>query len=578
MPRRTIVTLALAVAFVAAAASPALADHVSARTGAPAGIPADVPTLEVGDWRFLRNFGAGPAGVPPLGVDWEPFTRDGRTYFVASSMTMGLTVLDVTDPLNPTRVSDYASAFGCAQSGLEYAAEALADGDFDAGDAVFATMAGWENDLSITPDGKIAIIGTDAPGRCHDPGGGGIELVDLSDVAHPRLIHLVRTRGMAHSVTVDPGHPWLAYLSTSDGNTGVDIVDFRTCLGGAAKKDECRPAVARAVFDDAWTKGTETPSSLGCHDIRFRGNRAYCAAINASIILDTAGVLDAAGKLTGTNLAAPGIAEACPLIDAHPVTAPGAKVTDCSGWTESAFPSRGARSVRIRLVGAVHHGGTQTSKPGSEDVQISHQAEAIAGGRIMIVTDERGGGFDRGTCPSGGIWFYDITDEAHPKLMTTPDGSPGVFLTEHTVPTGANCTVHYGTQFADENLLVFAWYTQGTHVIRYTPDFAKDQISFEEVGVYVPAGASTWTAKGLVRNPDDPDELIVYTTDIMRGFDALAVRVPKQASALPPPAKVKGSTEARPLPETGTTAPWATSSVLLALAGVLAAWRRRVRG
>jgi hypothetical protein len=575
MLRRSFTTLAVAATLVAASAPAAHADHVPVGTGAPAGLPADLPTLQVGDWRFIKNFGAGPAGVPPLGVDWDVFERDGRRYIIASSMTMGLTILDVTNPLSPVRVSDYASAFGCAQAGPQVMLDNLNKGSFDFDP--FAAMSGWENDLSITPDGKIAIIGTDAKGRCHDPNGGGIELVDTSDVSHPRLIHLVRTPGMAHSVTVDPAHPWLAYLSTSDGQDGIDIVDFRTCLGGAAQKEACRPTIARAVLRHSWTRGNETPSSFGCHDIRFRGNRAYCAAINATLILDTTGVLNAAGRLTGTNLAAPGLTGGCPVIDADPVTAPGAKVTDCSSWTVDAFKERGAQSVQFRLVSAVHHGGSRTTQPANEDIQIAHQAEAIAGGRIMLVTDERGGGFDTGTCPSGGVWFFNITDETHPRLMRLPDGSPAVFRTEHTVPTGANCTVHYGTQFEDENLLVFAWYTQGTHVFRYTPDFAKNQIAFDEVAVYVPAAASTWTAKGLMRSPDDPDEILIYTADIVRGFDALAVRVPRLAPPAPQPKPSVLGTKHKPLPGTGTGETTTAGLMMVALAAWVALWRRKVR-
>lgn len=236
----------------------------------------------------------------------------------------------------------------------------------------FDATSGWENDLSITPDGKIAIIGTDAKGRCHDPSGGGIELVDLSDVTRPRLIHLVRTVGMAHSVTVDPAHPWLAYLSTSDAQNYIDIVDFRTCLSGAAARDACRPTVGRAVFQDAWTRGTETKRMYGCHDVRFRGSRAYCAAINASLIFDISGVLGVGNRLTGTDLTS--LSHGCKLIDADPGTAPGAKVTDCGTLDKEAFKKSGAQSVNVRLVGLARHAGADTQTAPDENVQISHQA------------------------------------------------------------------------------------------------------------------------------------------------------------------------------------------------------------
>lgn len=590
--RPWIAALAVVMALVAAPRV-AEANHAPTTIGAPAGLPGDVPALRFGEWRFLANLPAGPGPTGPLGIDWGSFTRDGRRYVVFSSVTVGFTVVDVTEPTRPVRVSDYASSFGCPTSSAESMPEQQRPAN---------PLGAWENDLDITPDGRFVLLGTDelgfrASGRCHDPGGGGVEIVDLTDVRRPRTLHLTRDVGQAHSITVDPGNPGLAYTSTSDGNDFIEIVDFRTCLGGVAALAECRPRVARAVFSTKWMPGIPTRADNpeadligdGCHDIRFRGDRAYCAAIDATLILDTSVVLDAQGTLNGTDLTRAG-EHSCVLRDAPALRAPGVKVTDCFGWTEQAFESRGAQAVPIRVVGAVLHDG---SKPPREDVEIAHQAEAIEGGRIMIVTDERGGGLNFGAnvCPGGGISFYDIRDEGHPTLMRTPDGRPAIFITDRVFQTHGNCTVHYGTEFGDERLLVFAWYTQGTHVIRYTPDYSTvpATVAFDEVGVYVPAGASTWTSKGLVRNPANPDELIIYTTDINRGMDALAVRVPRTGAPAAaaggpgpePPAPAgggatvaSGRAEPGPLPATGLEGAGGLGLALLATAAALAAVRR----
>ena len=49
---------------------------------------------------------------------------------------------------------------------------------------------------------------TDATGRCHDPGGGGIEIVDATQRAQsPREVHLVRFPGFTHTNTVDGKRP-----------------------------------------------------------------------------------------------------------------------------------------------------------------------------------------------------------------------------------------------------------------------------------------------------------------------------------------------------------------------------------
>lgn len=503
------------------------ADHVPSEPVPSAGLALAVPALEAGDIRAITNVPAAQAPAAPLG-ETDPFTRGGRTYTITSSMWYGLQVLDVTNPLSPQIVGTYSSATTCAS---------LAQTPASGGALIdpLGAQGGWENDLAFTPDGRIAIIGQDADGRCHDPASGGIELVDVSDVANPRLLHLVRNVGEAHSITIDPERPWLAYISTSDSNDLIDIVDFRSCLGGVAGIEQCRPAIARAAFDERFYPSIANPATEeddddlfadGCHDIRFEGDRAFCAAVfDGSLMFDTSQVVGPDGELTGTHLTAG--EHACPTLEAEFSFAEGAMITDCLGWTEAAFDSRGAQPVDLPLVSWVsHHGGG----PPDEDVQIAHQAEAIADGRIMFVTDERGGGItNTDGCPGGGAHFYDIRDEANPELMQLPDGSPAVYRTELNLPGTAHmsCTIHYGEEFADENLLVFGWYLNGWRVVRYDVDFTTSPatVSFEEVAGFTPAGGEVTQAKGLMRNPDDPDELIVYAADWFRGLDVMGAKV-----------------------------------------------------
>jgi hypothetical protein len=576
--RRPLLACALAVTWLVAAAPVAKADHVPTNIGTKTGIPIDKPLTQKGDWRFLANLPNGPVHVPWSGADWETFTRDGRRYVVASSTGWGITVIDATDPTKPVWISNYSSASSCPHNTARYIPDGVMKKHIVI-ETVIGAQGGWENDLDITPDGRFVVLGTDGPGRCHDPLWGGAELVDLTDVTNPRLVHLVRTRGDAHSISIDRGHPWLIWTSTSDQETLSEIIDFRSCLGGAAEKDRCRPVVARADFPDAWTAPDPTVAAAdtaeGCHDIKFRGMRAYCGAITASIILDTSGVVDAAGNLTGTHLTDPSYSNHCTIEDADPVTAPGFKVTDCSNVTEEIFRDSGAKSVGVRLVSAIHHGGPDTTKPPNEDVQISHQAEWADDGRIMFVADERGGGLQPYACPAGGVWFYNTTDEAHPRLMHQPDGSPGVFFAQtYTATTPNLCTVHYGSQLAGENIMVFAWYSIGTHVFRFFPDYAKNEIRFEEIGVYTPAAANTWTSKALMRNPENPDEILVYTADINRGIDAFALRAPRATTVKVKPV-VKSRQISRPLANTGVGMPADVGVALLGIASVLAARPRR---
>lgn len=513
----------------------ARADHVpSAAFPKQASLP-NAPLQRSGDIRFITNLPGGRGVAAPMGEN-GPFTRNGRRYLSASSTVYGLHTIDVTDPTNPVEIGDYASAAGCPTQMAEYLLSGLNPanptsffGKIFGG--IFGALGGWENDSSFTPDGRIAVLGMDAPGRCHDPAMGGLEFVDMTDLTNPRTLHLTRNVGEAHSVTIDPTHPWLAYISTSDGNDFIEIVDFKSCLGGVAALAACNPVTARAVLSPDYMPGiprnaddpSRDPVGEGCHDIRFRGNRLYCAAINTTLIIDTSEVLDANGELTGTHLD-------CPQVDAQ--RAAGVKVTTCAAWTETAFANSGFQSVKMRAVSVIVH---DTRKPATQDISISHQAEPIENGTILAVTDERGGGLgagDRdegGECPGGGIWFYDIRDEARPRLMQTPSGAPAVFFTENTVSLYASCTVHYGQQLPDERVLAFAWYTGGTHVMTYDIDWTTSPATFDiqEKASYTSIGGWTIQALPMQRNPHDPNEVIVYAADQDRGIDVFAVKLPR---------------------------------------------------
>ena len=555
--------------------SAARADHVPPDAGVvPLRLGAPPTWLSEGPIRFIGNAQAGRAFSGPLG-EVQPFERNGRRYLVAGSSVYGFSVVDVTNPLEPSVVSEYSSAFGCPTSAAEGVAALNSDQPVD----YALGYGGWENDVSFAPDGRWVALGMDAPGRCHDPGGGGLEIVDLSDVTNPRTVHLVRNIGYAHSITIDPVRPWLAYVSTADDKDVLEIVDVRSCLGAPAT--DCAPTVSRAVFDPTYMPGLADPKTKedrtadGCHDVRVRGDRLYCAAIGSTLILDVSKLVRPDKTLSGTHLTAG--PDACSVLDSDPLYAPGLKVTDCTAWTKEAFAERRAKPADVKLVSVVKH---DESKPADQDIEVAHQADAIADGRIMIVTDERGGGLVGPGCPGGGITFYDIRNERRPVRMALPNGAPAIFRTEHNIPSpvslNPSCTVHYGREFADENMLVFAWYTNGTRIIRYYPDFSKSPavVRFEEVAAIAPLGW-VFDAMGVQRNPADPGEVIVYATDFTRGLDVFGVKTPRLTRArafASSPARdsasprVRGGQAPRQLPGTGLADPTTIGLALLTLA------------
>lgn len=562
--KRGLIVTSICIFILGIGAPVASADHIPAELTVPEGLPIDAPVLSDGPVRHIANIQAAQSPAAPLG-EAGPFERDGRQYFAASSMTYGLHIVDVTDPMAPFVVSGYAASFGC--NGVAAAMGSR---------AAFGLLSGWENDQSVTPDGRFAVIGADSDGRCHDPREGGMELVDLTDLENPRTLHLTRNVGEAHSITIDPSRPWLVWLSTSDGADFIEVIDISSCDGGVADVEACRPEVARIPFtrdEFPGLPGDADSDSVGdgCHDIRFSGPFLYCAAIGDTLIFDTSDILDGKGRLTGTLLTEG--EHACPVFEAT-LTDPGVMVTDCMGWTEEAWAQRGGEGARVELLSVIEHG----SGGPTEAISIAHQAEPTRDGKIMFVTDERGGGLlNESGCPGGGVTFYDIRDKRNPVRMQQPDGSPAIWRTPTNLPGTAHmsCTIHYGEQVGDENLMVFAWYLNGVRMVRYTPDFTTTPatVTFEEVGAYLAAGSSAIQAKPIMRNPAAPDEIIIYSADLTRGLDVMGFTVPR-LDVDPPSAPTGTKVLGKRLAATGV----ADTTTIVLLLGVIATFiARRLR-
>lgn len=581
------------------------ADHVPIGVSSPQGFPTDHPyptNGSSGQWRFVANFPMGPGTMQPLGTDVERFVRDGKVHVIVGSMTLGFRIFrydSFAGTSGPVPVSDYASAFGCPNATPDALIQNKVEGDEDLSDAIGA-VSGWQDDVQVNAGGTLVSIATDADGRCHDPAGGGVELVDISTLTAPRLFHLVRSFGEAHNNTIDKRRG-LIFISSSDTQlNAIDIIDFRSCVPPASdpvRFENCRPAIARfqfpvphtlvgqpvdvpAAFKDprfpeGLTAGAFDKGNNGCHDITIQGTFMYCAAINATVIFDISGVTqrnispasrkdgsncvsltDPACRLTGTHLTdqqmidqdrdpnAAGLPPACPIVDGDPALGRPQSVTDCEKWARPTsgtqefryeaddFMRANLRQANVKIVSVIQHGGTTTPKGPTEDISISHEADPTEDGKMLIVTDERGGGLTNvcdGTPPDGGggAWFYDIRDKARPKLLKQPDGTNGVFISQRT-PVPGNCTIHVIVQVPATNVIVAGWYIEGTHVFAFDPDLGRRLIRFAELGHYVPGSFSspnTWTSYPVAL---EGNVLFIQTGDMTRGTDVLAFTVPSE--------------------------------------------------
>ena len=543
--RRTLLTLT--VAGLLLLPSPAFANHATGVLSNPVAAPLEgQPVIQVGDWDFIGNFPAGAGNERPIGVDVEPYTRtiDGEKhkFLIMSSTTMGFSIFDVTDPATPTRVGDYGSAVCGPEAQVQQMIDALANGkDFANSGAALGVTHGWEDDIQVTPDGNIAILGQDAPGRCHDPASGGMEFVDISDPAHPSLLGLIRLTGESHNTTIDLDRPWIVYNSNSDtaSNNFIDVVDFKSCL--ALDPAKCLPHVVRYQFKSSWTAGTKSPTPSACHDLTFALHKLWGACINTTLVFDPSKIWSG-DHLNGTDLtdaSEVGKDNACSLAAASPeAMISGVQVVDCTNWSVDSWKKAHLQNAAIKKLSLIRHGGFTLDEDTAprKDIQVSHKADPGYGGKLLIVGDERGGGTNTapGQCPGGGLFFYDARSGKHPVLAKTPKGHPAVFFPrkDRFVQTqGSNCTAHLFWEWKPEgHLIAMAWYSSGTQVFRYKANFKTRPatVQFYNRKSFVPPGASTWTSRIYDEKVADDGSRVLYftATDISRGFDFFTLTLP----------------------------------------------------
>ncbi len=246
------------------------------------------------------------------------------------------------------------------------------------------------NPAASTTEAQVLVDATDAEGRCHDQGvgglaaapRGGLEILDVAELLNPTDDGLTSELGLtshigeSHTVNIDPRRPHIAYSVTSDAVTvkdgrrqnelervpnaagiegpnadrfdldGFEVVDMSSCMyfpagtSVQAKRDACRPQVFRYRFPTlGMSQGhTNKGTVYGCHELEvYPDDRLTCGAGGALIVLDMKGAFNDGGtpgnftddRLNGTPLN-------CTLRDsstALPEFKTGAKVTDCVDGT-----------------------------------------------------------------------------------------------------------------------------------------------------------------------------------------------------------------------------------------------------
>jgi hypothetical protein len=578
--------------FLVALAAPAAADHTDPRTPlAPTEGSTTSGGIVRGDgtWEHLANFPGGASNaLSGGGTDLEFFTPPDSTDVFGAFGTLG---------------QDDVGSIGQRILRLTQGGAVAPRWEADHGSAHCPTQnprgtLGLQHDSQVGTVGKVTLLTdtTDATGRCHDPNGGGIEIIDVSGIANPafepREVHLIRHAGLSHTHTIDTNRPWIIYNSSSDfvGRPWIDVVDMRSCFGSqktlAKRRAACRPLVSRIVFQPEWTMqrdqntGQLEPGSAACHDITFSGNRLYCAGVNATLILDVSGMFGRGGRVNGT-------AFPCPVIDG---TDTGADVTDCSAMGAD----RTEQATGWTFLGTFQHPGRDCGPPGTDvrdcnsnnqvrsdqGVAISHEADPTPDHQFMFVTDERGGGVvpPGSSCSpgidnpfgNGGAHAFDISDPANIHYATTPTGEKAVYISDAVVPAETFCDIHVIELVPGEQRFIAAYYSQGIKIVDYFAD-AAGHVQFRETSSFTLPNANTWAAEDfkIVDNADGTRTYFIAADDIHRGIDVLSwTGVPNPIGAQAP----EGSASA-----TATNLSLVGAAALLPIAAALGRRRRAKR-
>jgi hypothetical protein len=452
-----------------------------------------------------------------VGTDVELQSRTDTTgrvhdYAFVGTMGAGPRIFDVTEPTRPKQVGGYNDA-------------------------------GWENDIQVAGnvlvstfdgvDGEDSSASTCLKTRYPDANGQGVDIyrLDFNELTATFEVNLLtcvaNPPGGAHNATLHNGGDWLG-ISNCCSDWAIDVVDLKNLLAGQAVHryrfvDESHATADRcpagATFKCVVMKRPDGSSASGLwrpHDIHFSrdGRTGYIAAINSTWIVDVSQVLS--GRMKTIAIIPNELAD-----DSHDVN----------------------------------------------DISISHQSDVTSDGKLLIVTDEEGGGLTNTDCNTdaggiiGAMHFWALAPIAGvPASKGAKPSAPkrlGAYVNPNPNLGGPDplsgaiaslprperaCTVHvfraggngsnspgelvagYGgvsTQPATQ--LTTAWYGAGVWRVDFSgPPSSTDGIAEDSrttwgntLGWNIMPGADTWSGKEY--------KGYIYAGDILRGFDVYRI-------------------------------------------------------
>jgi hypothetical protein len=361
-------------------------------------------------------------------------------------------------------------------------------------------------------------------------------------------------------------------------------VDMSSCMYFPAnatvqqRRDSCRPKVYRYRYPSADVALGHTLKDhiYACHELEvYPNDRLTCGSGGAAIAFDMSKAFDNRGTNTYLDDRPRGTPLPCQVraSSSEPPYHTGAMVMDCvngvrssgepvaldvPGWLAIGAPSLSG----VRYLGSIHHqgrgaGGTATpAYDSTQDIDFNHELELSRSGKLLIATDERGGGVlpPGASCAelvdnktgNGGVHFYKTSalhtgpprtaQEEFQAYARTPTGAKAIYRATIRTPAQASlCTAHVFQQVPGQNRIFMGWYSQGTQVIDFV-EHANNRIEFKEAGWFLPTNANTW-ASAVFKYQQNADGTFTYwgaTGDFNLGVGRSAIDVWKVTLPAPP--------------------------------------------
>jgi hypothetical protein len=405
--------------------------------------------------------------------------------------------------------------------------------------------------------------------------GGGTRIFDITDPAHPTAAGGYLDPGYQNDVSVRGDLLVLGFDSL--GLSGATSSCLRSKGAGTDGQTRAGIDIVRLRFDPASaTFATElvdcylsSRSSAGAHTVTIHPSGDWIS-VNTSFV-----GLEVVDIRSGAPVLAQFLPDAI-VDDAHDVS------FSRDGKT---LYSAGLDSTRVVDVTDVLAGRVPTvlatvpnsasAEQGADGqiIQLSHQSDTSSDGRVLVVTDEAGGGITETGCNRGssgkigGAHFWSLDDLGAPRKLGTWVYPNPALLVDALAPalaatgrTERACTIHVfrnggngsagpgeiapgfgGVSSLPADQLVTAHYGAGTWWIDFSAASSSADGIVEDprttwgntLGWNVMPGAETWSAKEY--------KGYIYTGDMARGMDVFSFTTCSGAGCLLRPTNTPGS-------------------------------------